>query len=479
MNSIAVPEFAVLGHPNEGKSSVVSTLTEDDSVRISPIPGETRKCRTFPVIIDGREIIRFVDTPGFQVPRKTLEWFNRFNGPTDRIVPEFIKANRDDPVFSDECELLSPVARGAGIIFVADASRPVRSDDRVEMEIMRLTGRPRMAIINSKNINSDFSEDWKNEFRKNFNTIRVFNAHKATYSERIALLESLKGIDQDWEADLRKVISAFKLDWDNRNQKTAEVISDLLFQSLTHYVTGNLPDESRETETREKLQETYKNEIILLEKTAYRKIRKLFKHNIFNVDLPADSILLEDLFSEKTWKVLGFTRSQLIAAAAVWGGAAGAVFDIAAAGHTFGFFAALGGILGAGSVFFKGRDIANTKIAGLSLGEYRIKVGPNRNIQFMYILLDRALIFYSHIINWTHGRRDYPREGTSLFAMEDKKQGFSSRFDGESKKICYTFFQEIWKNDAVKTEAAGRKLTGLIKQLLDQIPPSTRPEWSA
>ncbi|MCI5191117.1 MAG: hypothetical protein D3905_15290, partial [Candidatus Electrothrix sp. AS4_5] len=60
----SIPEFAIVGHPNEGKSSVLSTLSEDDSVRISPMPGETRECRSFPVIIDNKEVIRFIDTPG-------------------------------------------------------------------------------------------------------------------------------------------------------------------------------------------------------------------------------------------------------------------------------------------------------------------------------------------------------------------------------------------------------------------------------
>ncbi|HQP32100.1 MAG TPA: GTPase domain-containing protein, partial [Deltaproteobacteria bacterium] len=73
--------FAVVGHPNEGKSSVVSTLTEDDSVRITSTPGETVVCRAFPVIIDGRELVRFVDTPGFQSPRATLEWLQAHPGP--------------------------------------------------------------------------------------------------------------------------------------------------------------------------------------------------------------------------------------------------------------------------------------------------------------------------------------------------------------------------------------------------------------
>ena len=159
------PEFAILGHPNEGKSSVVSTLVEDDSVRISPTPGETVKCREFPVIIDGIEKIRFIDTPGFQNPRQTLSWMKKFQEPGDAVVDAFIDAHRNNPLFKNECELFAPVAEGAGIIFVVDGSRPLRNIDRAEMEILRLTGRPRMAIINSKDEDAAYLQQWKNEFR--------------------------------------------------------------------------------------------------------------------------------------------------------------------------------------------------------------------------------------------------------------------------------------------------------------------------
>ena len=47
---------------------------------------------------------------------------------------------------------------------------PVRRIDRMEMEILRLTGRPRMAVINTKEKNRpEFLETWKSEARKNFN----------------------------------------------------------------------------------------------------------------------------------------------------------------------------------------------------------------------------------------------------------------------------------------------------------------------
>ena len=91
-----IPEFAVLGHPNEGKSSVVSTLTEDDKIKVSRIPGETTVSRTYTVKIDGESIIRFVDTPGFQVPRQTLAWFTAFDGDPASIIEQFIETFKNE-----------------------------------------------------------------------------------------------------------------------------------------------------------------------------------------------------------------------------------------------------------------------------------------------------------------------------------------------------------------------------------------------
>ncbi len=239
MNS-PVPEFAVVGHPNEGKSSVLSTLAEDDSVRVSPIPGETRECRRFPVIIDGREVIAFIDTPGFQNPRRTLQWMQDYQGPDEQLLTDFVAAHADNPAFHDDCQLLQPLIDGAGIILVVDGSRPIRNMDRAEMEILRLTGRPRMAILNSKEDDSDFLASWQAEFRKHFNAIRIFNSIQATYAQRIALLESLKSIDQTIEEVLELVLAVFKKDWAARNHQSADLITRLLAEVLAFRKTTAL-----------------------------------------------------------------------------------------------------------------------------------------------------------------------------------------------------------------------------------------------
>jgi len=474
MNRQIIPEFAIVGHPNEGKSSVVSTLVEDDSIRIGPTPGETLECQTFPVIIDGREIIRFIDTPGFQNPQLTLQWIKNYQGPNDSVVKVFHQTHADDPDFKNDCELFSPIVQGAGIIFVVDGSRPLRNVDRAEMEILRLTGRPRMAIINCKEDQTIYLEQWKNEFRKNFNAIRVFNAHKATYAERIALLESLKSIDQDWETAVEAVISAFEKDWELRNALTVEIIWAMLSGCLEYSTAKNFWNKSDEEAVKKRLQEEYPRAIDRIEKRAHQKIRKLFKQNIFDVDLPAQTILREDLFSEKTWQVLGLSARQLITTAGLAGGAVGAAIDVAAAGLTFGIFTAIGGAMGVGlAAFGGGRRLAKTTVSGLKLGGQQVKIGPNENVQFLFILIDRVLIFYSHIINWAHGRGDYPLKFANRTA-EPAKKGFTAQWNENERKICSAFFEATRSKEEKKKEISRGKLKKVLKETLVKISHSDR-----
>ena len=64
------PRFAIVGHPNKGKSSIVATLAEDDAVAISPHPGTTTQARTYPMRLDGNVLYELIDTPGFQRARE-------------------------------------------------------------------------------------------------------------------------------------------------------------------------------------------------------------------------------------------------------------------------------------------------------------------------------------------------------------------------------------------------------------------------
>ncbi len=465
-----IPEFAVVGHPNEGKSSVLSTLAEDDSVRISPMPGETRECQTFPVRVDGREIIRFTDTPGFQNPQKSLQWMQGYQGDDGDLIADFIAAHKDESDFKDDCRLLMPLLRGAGIIFVVDGSRPLRNMDKAEMEILRLTGCPRMAIINCKDTETAWLGRWQSEFRKHFNSIRLFNSCKATYGERIELLESLKGIDQGLQPVLDKVVKAFKEDWKQRNAQVVELLLDLIAEGLGY--TRSLPLKTGEDEkqVKQKLHKQYEHFLRRREERCQKEIRALYKHNIFNLELPSHPILQEDLFAEKTWEFLGLSTSQLVMAGALSGAAIGAGIDVAAAGLSFGVFSTIGGFMGAAGTALKGKDfLSGTRLLGVRLDTQQVTVGPVKNIQLLFVLLDRQFLFYSHVVNWAHGRRDY---GSLVDGDETlpAKLGYTAEWSRQDRRICSRFFEALQRerNSELLLELRA-EVAALIQRTLQKI----------
>ena len=54
------PKFAVVGDPNKGKSSIVSSLARDDSIQIGNTPGTTQVSRAFPLKVDGEISMSFL-----------------------------------------------------------------------------------------------------------------------------------------------------------------------------------------------------------------------------------------------------------------------------------------------------------------------------------------------------------------------------------------------------------------------------------
>jgi len=466
-----IPEFAILGHPNEGKSSVLSTLAEDDSVRVSPIPGETRECRTFPVIVDGREVLRFTDTPGFQNPGRVLVELKKRLKEGGNGLKEFREYAATVPELHDDRELLAPVERGAGIIYVVDGSRPLRNVDRAEMEILRLTGKPRLAVINCKDREEAHIAEWKNEFRKNFNSNRVFNAHRATYAERLALLEALQAIDQDWHQPLSQVVLAFKRDWAARNEATVEIITEMLVDCLGLQLRAPFSGEEDARSKRQQLFTRYAKTLVEKEELAHRRIRALFKHNIFNYQLPPHSLVHADLFDERTWQLLGLTKKQVVIAGGLGGAAIGVGLEMAAFGHGLGIFTVAGTVAGALGALFGGESFSTkAEVLGLPLGGEELQVGPAKSIDLLFVLLNRALLFYRHTINWAHGRRDY-QEAAALPAPL-ARQNFTDGWSAGKLKLCHDFFKSI----APKSEGGEQHRQGFRRLLRTTLEESSEGE---
>jgi hypothetical protein len=404
------PRFAIVGHPNKGKSSIVATLAEDDAVAISPHPGTTTQARTYPMRLDGEILYELVDTPGFQRARETLEWLeahDRGAGERGSVVAEFLKAHASDPRFHDECELLAPIVDGAGILYVVDGSRPYGRQYEADMEILRWTGRPRMALINMISA-GDHIEQWRAALGQYFSIVRVFDAVRADFSKRIELLRSFGAIDERWAAPLNRAADALVADRGRRARRTAGEIADLLIAALTTTVSVPLASRGAEreaqarTEGRAKLRE----EVRRREASARRTVQEIYHHAGLTAHESAAAYLVEDVFSAQSFNVFGLSQTQLALTGAASGAVVGGAVDVAVGGASFLLGAGIGAALGAFGTLAGAGSLAKVRVLGLPLGGYELRVGPITDPNLPWVLLGRALLHAKLLAERNHALRE-------------------------------------------------------------------------
>ena len=465
---IEIPRLAIMGHPNAGKSSVVATLTENDRIAIDQRAGTTTESDIYPVIIDGQTVIEFIDTPGFQNPSAILEWFQAHEGQPD-LAGAFVRAHRADPLFAHDCALLEPVAAGAGIILVVDGSKRIKEKDRIEIELLRLTARPRMAILNNLTNQPRHLNQWQDALNKAFNSVREFNAHRATYAERIKLLNALKNIDQRWEPRLEQTIDAFARDWERRTDQAAMTILDLLRESLSYRYSqciknSQLVFKSGQERAKAQVMKAFGDGLRALEAKAQEQIRANFRHNVWN--LAPDSILGQDLLSEDLSKALGISRGQLAMAGIAAGAASGATIDLATAGSSLGAAAFLGAAAGGVLGYMGGNALAKLDIEK-DAGTQRFTVGPVSNPKFPFILLDRIILYSARAMNWSHGRQ--AADEAAPDRIPDKAipgKGFTEALSVQQQRELAKFFSDARRGKLHDREDSCR---ALIKAILRDV----------
>jgi len=428
-----IPRFAVVGRVNKGKSTLIATLTEDDSVAISPRPRTTQRCQLFPVRIDDQVIMEFIDTPGFENARLALERMTalRDSGLNEREALEaFHREISGVAEFEDEYELLTPILNGAGIIYVVDASRPYRDNYEAEMEILSWTLQPRMVVINYRHDSKDFRDQWRIKCRKWSAVVREFNAAKARPADRFYLLEDLLHITDvpaAWRPNIRQTIKDLHDEWCERIRQLADVISDLLIDCLTYRINEMLPKGISADQFKQKVEGRYHDALRRKERTAHLAIQQVYRHRrLIDEGDPLET--MGDLFSTSTWSFLGLTRRQLIVSGGLSGAAVGSLMDMAAGGGALGLPTAIGAAVGVGAALwaqtYESARIPvkmpwlDTKFE-LPLAGSRITIGPHRNPNFGWILLDRALIHCRTVMHRTHGDRTNEMPGKTEVSADE------------------------------------------------------------
>ena len=401
------PKFAVVGHPNKGKSSIVSALALDDSVHISMVSGTTTKQRSFPLKVDGNILYELLDTPGFQRARRVLAWLQKHDVSADKryeVVEKFINVHKFDAKYNDEIELLTPIMEGAGIIYVVDGSKPYGEEYEAEMEILRWTGQPSMALLNHID-EEDYSAEWKRALGQYFKMVRTFNPMKTNREQHISILESMSQLKEEWITPIKKSIVLFERYQEQKIYRSAGTIAKLIHHSLGLIEKLSFDTEEVLDTDKQKVEEKYKNTLRVLEKEAQKKIEILWNHQ----QLKKEQALLTfdelDLFSEESASVFGLTRKELILTGVTSGAVTGAGIDLLFAGHTMLLGGMVGAVVGATGAYFGFKELSDIKVLGQNLGKRYLQIGPMNNRNFPYILLGRAIFHASHIATRSHAKR--------------------------------------------------------------------------
>ena len=457
----APPRFAIVGHPNKGKSSIVATLAEDDSVQISPDPGTTTRARVFPMRLDGTTLYELIDTPGFQRAREALAWLAAHErGAESRpaVLAEFVAAHRADPRFAHECELLAPIVAGAGILYVVDGSRPYGREYEPEMEVLRWSGRPRMALINLIG-NGDHVAAWRTALDQYFAIVRVFDAVEADFDRRIALLRAFGELSDEWRAALGRAADALVAERARRAGRAAHEIASLLGDALTATVRERLPDENAEALRIERLSVELKEAIRRRERDARSAVQDLYRHGRARREETALGLLDADAFSAQSFSVFGLSSGQLALTAAASGAAALGGIDVLLGGASLGLAAAVGALVGGASALLGARELAKVRVLGRRAGGYELIVGPLSAPNVPWVLLGRALLHHRLVAERNHARRE------AIVIELERGASFADRIDAPRRRSlerCFERLRSARETDAETTSALAREIEQLF-----------------
>ncbi len=464
-----IPTFAVVGHVNKGKSSIVSTLTEDDSVRVEKGPGTTRVCREFPIVVDGRTLFCLVDTPGFEQARAVLEWLQQHeeSRPTHReVVQDFLEAHRHGDAFSEECQLLGPVMAGAGILYVVDGSLPFRRQYRAEMEILRWTGQPRMALINQIS-ERDHIEAWRVELDQYFSIVRTFDAHLVGFPERIRLLRGMRELSEHFRAPLDEAIPALIQERRRRRREAARVIARLVGGATSFVLKETIPRDDAIDPHGDVLQRRFHDALRRLEGEARAEVEELYLHSRVvreEAALEAPSWGM-DLFARESFKMLGLRPRELVMASTAAGATIGGGVDAAVGGSSFGTGLMLGALAGGvGAAYYSAHNLATVRTMWSGFrGDRVLVIGPHRNPNFPWVVLDRALLHWSTVSARAHARRD------PITLLPEDRQGIVSRLSDDLRKSLTRLFASIRKKAPRVPAELDNQLLAAVQNALDEL----------
>ncbi|MEX0685279.1 MAG: DUF3482 domain-containing protein [Balneolales bacterium] len=435
MENQDIPVIVVVGHPNKGKSSIVSTLTNDSSIRISPTPKETTVSEAYTATVNGKELYKIIDTPGFENARRVFKWMkDNETQATERpqTIRRFIREYQGKDLFFEETQILSALMTGSSILYVVDSSIPYTDNYKFEMELLQWTGNRRVAIINPIT-SSRYSKDWEMVLGQYFNETLYFNPYKADFEACLDVFRKLKDMDKTRAYFIDEAIKGLKQNRVQQISESADVMAGTLIDLISLKVSERISTDSDRKTVDARLMEKYIKKSSDIERQSHEAIKDIYYHDIKHT---FEDFFQRDFLSDDSFREFGLNKWDLTKYGALSGGAAGALADLAIGGVSFGIFAGIGALAG-GGMGYKAQDVVENVGFFYLKNKMKRQVGPIKRLNLPFVALARGRIFHQHMATLSHANREHAK-----FDMQIKKvDDLSSSTKNKLQKLCNKVIQ--------------------------------------
>ena len=295
--------------------------------------------------------------------------------------------------------------------------------------------------------------------------VRIFDAHRSGFAERLGLLRAFRELDDGARARIDEAIRALEADWQRRRERAAAIIAELVADAMTFTQEHALDEHDTIDRHAPSWEAAFLAALREREQRARREIELLYRHD--RLEREEATLAREafewDLFAEESRRVFGLDQWQIVRAGAVAGATLGTAIDAATLGHSFLLGTFLGGVVGGVASWLGTEQAVGVKVLGQSLGGRVATVGPLRDPQFSWILLDRALLHFASVVGRAHAKRDPLR-----ITPSEAPQGASRLLDKATQDRIGALLARIRGDGAPTSVEHVDALAGALAPLLEQ-----------
>lgn len=386
---------AVVGPTNEGKTSILRTLTNDPNFGlVNAYNGTTVRAEIQKIFYRGvAEILQLVDTPGFQNSAEIFEllmddpsvsekWGAFTLDDLLRVVPQ------QDDDFRHDLRAWREVARSDVVIFVVNVlENPKQSLLKYTLGLLKNVGKPVIVAYNNvhtgtttpldavaqgdtnassnatasgasanpaagiaSGIVADYRKEWDETLQKNsFFLVQEYDAHVRSFTDEIELFEKLAALAREplTQRVLRLEIKERRSLELRRLERSRRIIAELLLDVAAYQETKTNVDQNEWKIELERLEETFKMNVVKREHDAQTALLETWG---FHVGVLNREMLIVDNAANEANQLFGTEAKRHVKVGGGVGATVGAVvggaIDACVGGLSFGAGMVVGGFLG-------------------------------------------------------------------------------------------------------------------------------------